>query len=160
MIDVKGILNLPIKKRYEYMLLLVQGQLKSENDFIANLSNISAIIKSALEETNWVGFYLYDGNELVLGPFQGMPACNRIKIGAGVCGNAVALKQTLRIDNVHTFDGHIACDSASNSEIVIPLIKNDKIIGVLDIDSPSYNRFSEMDQEYLEKTAKLILEYI
>jgi GAF domain-containing protein len=127
MIDVNGLLDMPINKRYEYMLLLVGGQLKSESDFIANLSNISAVIKSGLDNTNWVGFYLYNGEELVLGPFQGLPACNRIKIGSGVCGNAVSLRKTLRVDDVHSFDGHIACDSASNSEIVIPIIKEEKL---------------------------------
>jgi GAF domain-containing protein len=149
-----------IEDKYNLMMLLVEGQLKSESDFIANLSNISAIIKAGMEEVNWVGFYLYKDKELVLGPFQGMAACCRISMGSGVCGNAALKREILRVDNVHEFDGHIACDSASNSEIVLPIVKEDQLIGVLDIDSPIFNRFSEPDQHYLEKVIEIMLKYL
>ncbi|MDP4089060.1 MAG: GAF domain-containing protein [Bacillota bacterium] len=160
MIKVDGLKDMTIEERYKYMTLMVGGQLKTEKDLIANLSNISAVLNSGLEDINWVGFYLMKDGELVLGPFQGLPACNRIKVGEGVCGNAVKFRKTLRIENVHEFDGHIACDSASNSEIVIPLIKADSVIGVLDIDSPLYSRFSEVDQKKLSSIVSLIEEYI
>ncbi|NLM35293.1 MAG: GAF domain-containing protein, partial [Clostridiales bacterium] len=111
-------------------------------------------------DSNWVGFYLYKDGQLVLGPFQGLPACCRIDIGSGVCGNAAQLKKTLRVDNVHNFEGHIACDSASNSELVIPIIKDEKLIGVLDIDSPKFNGFSDLDQKYLESIVETIVKYI
>ncbi|WP_139904636.1 GAF domain-containing protein [Clostridium thermarum] len=160
MINVDNFKDMKIEDKYNLMLLLIEGQLKSESDFIANLSNTSAIIKSALEETNWVGFYLYKDGELVLGPFQGLPACCRIEIGSGVCGTAAKLKATQRVANVHEFDGHIACDSASNSEIVIPIIKDDKLLGVLDIDSPVFDRFSKIDQTYLEKAVEILVKYL
>lgn len=160
MINIEQFNNLSLEEGYKLMHLLVESQLTTEKDFIANLSNISAILKSGLQDINWVGFYLYKENQLVLGPFQGLPACCRIDIGSGVCGKAVLLRKTLRVDNVHNFDGHIACDSASNSEIVIPLIKGDSLIGVLDIDSPKYNRFSELDQVFLENIAECIVNYI
>lgn len=160
MINVDNFKDTNLEEKYNLMLLLLEGQLKTETDFIANLSNISAIIKSALEETNWVGFYLYKEGELVLGPFQGLPACCRIAIGNGVCGKAAKEKVTQRIADVHEFEGHIACDSASNSEIVIPIVKGGQLIGVLDIDSPIFNRFSEIDQKYLEKAVEIMLNYI
>lgn len=160
MIKVNDFKNMNIEEKYNIMLLLLEGQLKTETDFIANLSNISAIIKSALDETNWVGFYLLKEGELVLGPFQGMPACCRISIGSGVCGKAAETRDTQRVPNVHEFDGHIACDSASNSEIVIPIIKDEQLIGVLDIDSPIFDRFSELDQHYLEKAVQVMVNYI
>lgn len=160
MIKVNGLESMTMEERYKYMTLLVGGQLKTENDIIANLSNISAILNSGIEDINWVGFYLIKDDELVLGPFQGLPACNRIKVGEGVCGNAVKLRKVMRIDNVHEFDGHIACDSASNSEIVIPIIKGDTVFGVLDVDSPLFSRFNKTDEEYLVKIVKLIVEYI
>ena len=119
---------------------------ESETDFIANLSNISALLNMELDDLNWVGFYLMKEGELVLGPFQGKPACVRIPIGRGVCGTAIALNTVQRISDVHEFEGHIACDAASNSEIVIPFSVNGEVVGVLDIDSPSINRFSEIDE--------------
>ncbi|MCM3398431.1 GAF domain-containing protein [Oceanobacillus profundus] len=122
-----------------------------EKDEVAILSNASALLNQFLKEVNWVGFYVWKDNELVLGPFQGLPACIRIGFGKGVCGTAVKEKQTQRIADVHQFPGHIACDSASQSEIVVPIIINDKVYGVLDIDSPIKNRFDEIDQTYLEK---------
>lgn len=139
---------------------LIYEQIKTitenEKDLIANLSNISACLNENLTDINWVGFYLMKEGELVLGPFQGKVACIRIPIGKGVCGSAVSEKKILRIDDVHQFKGHIACDSASNSEIVLPIYKHDEIVAVLDIDSPSFNRFSEED----EKTLSEITDYI
>ncbi|USD33919.1 MULTISPECIES: GAF domain-containing protein [Vibrio] len=123
--------------------------LESEKDLIANLSNLSALLNMELEELNWVGFYLMKEGELVLGPFQGKPACVRIPVGRGVCGTAVANNTVQRIHDVHEFEGHIACDAASNSEIVIPFSINGNIVGVLDIDSPKVGRFSETDEEGL-----------
>ncbi|MCR8850903.1 GAF domain-containing protein [Rossellomorea sp. SC111] len=135
---------------------LVTKQLKAllegEQNQIANLSNASALLNQFLDRINWVGFYLVEeeSNQLVLGPFQGLPACVRIPIGRGVCGTAASDQKTLRIEDVHQFPGHIACDAASQSEIVIPLVKDGKLIGVLDIDSPEKGRFDEEDQKYLE----------
>lgn len=123
--------------------------IESETDMIANLSNISALLAMELDDLNWAGFYLRKGDELVLGPFQGKPACVRISIGRGVCGTAVATNSVQRIYDVHEFEGHIACDAASNSEIVIPFSINGEIAGVLDIDSPNVGRFSEIDEEGL-----------
>ncbi|XAW90682.1 GAF domain-containing protein [Vibrio sp. CDRSL-10 TSBA] len=123
--------------------------LESEPDLIANLSNLSALLNMELEDLNWVGFYIMRGDELVLGPFQGKPACVRIPVGRGVCGTAVETNTVQRVYDVHAFEGHIACDAASNSEIVIPFSIDGKVAGVLDIDSPSIGRFSETDEEGL-----------
>ena len=141
---------------------LIYEQIKTitenEKDLIANLSNISACLNENLTDINWVGFYLMKEGELVLGPFQGKVACIRIPIGKGVCGSAVSEKKILRIDDVHQFKGHIACDSASNSEIVLPIYKHDEIVAVLDIDSPSFNRFSEEDEKILSEITDYISE--
>ena len=123
---------------------------------IANLANASALIWDELDRINWAGFYLIEGDRLVLGPFQGKPACIEIPVGRGVCGAAVAQKRTLVVPNVHLFDGHIACDSASNSEIVVPLFSGDTVVGVLDIDSPYLDRFTEADREGLEEFARIL----
>ena len=128
---------------------------------IASLANASALLWHALPDLNWCGFYLLSGQELVLGPFQGKIACMRIALGRGVCGNAAFLRKTLRIPDVHAFPGHIACDSASNSEIVVPLCGNeDRIMGVLDLDSPLLDRFSETDEAFLNQFATLLCEQI
>lgn len=132
--------------------------IENEPDLIANISNVTAFLNQILDDINWVGFYFIDKNELVLGPFQGKVACTRIPLGKGVCGVAALNDQTLRIDNVHEFSGHIACDHASNSEIVIPVHSNHQVIGVLDIDSPSFHRFSKHDQDILEKIVLLLEE--
>lgn len=142
---------------YELLLAQASALFENENDTIANMANMSALLFTSLEKINWAGFYLFKENQLVLGPFQGNPACVRIPIGKGVCGVAAQTRQTQRIANVHEFDGHIACDAASNSEIVIPLIKHDKLVGVLDIDSPIYDRFSENDEVSLKALASLLL---
>lgn len=144
------------------MYELLQQQLKAildgESDVIANLSNVSAILNGALKEINWVGFYLMKNESLILGPFQGKLACVHIEIGRGVCGTAVKEERTQLVDDVHVFPGHIACDSASNSEIVVPLKKDGKILGVLDIDSPKLARFDKEDQIHLEKIAEILVQ--
>ncbi|MDR1774410.1 MAG: GAF domain-containing protein, partial [Clostridioides sp.] len=152
--------KLPKEKRYKYMMTYITTQLEIESDVYANISNASAILFAILENINWSGFYFMRGGELVLGPFQGLPACNRIKVGKGVCGTSVEKREVQRISNVHEFEGHIACDSASNSEIVIPIIKNDKVYGVLDIDSFEYDNFSELEEEYLVKFVEKLNEKI
>ncbi|MDW0110340.1 GAF domain-containing protein [Sporosarcina aquimarina] len=134
--------------------------LEGEKNRIANLSNASALLSNFLDRTNWTGFYLLEDDELVLGPFQGLPACIRIPMGRGVCGTAAKKRETLVVDDVNAFDGHIACDSASNSEIVIPLVKDNILIGVLDIDSPEKSRFSEEDRVGLEKFAEVLLRHL
>ncbi len=144
-------------ERYEYLLKYLESSFEGERNFIANLANASAVINENLENLNWAGFYLFDKTDLVLGPFQGKPACVRIKIGKGVCGTAAEKKETLIVPNVHEFPGHIACDAASNSEIVVPMYINDRLLGVLDLDSFEYNNFDETDKIYLEKAVEIIL---
>ncbi|TNH42761.1 GAF domain-containing protein [Photorhabdus luminescens] len=124
----------------------LKALLSGEYDLIATLANASALLYERLYDVNWVGFYLIDGDTLVLGPFQGKVACVRIPVGKGVCGTAVLEKRTQRVDDVHAFPGHIACDAASNAEIVLPLIVSGRVIGVLDIDSTVFNRFDEKDE--------------
>ena len=123
---------------------------------IANLANASALLYDTLENLNWAGFYLMEGGKLVLGPFQGKIACVEIDVGKGVCGTAVEQNATILVEDVHQFPGHIACDCASNSEIVIPIRKNGKVIGVLDIDSPSFGRFTSSDQTGLEEFVRIL----
>ena len=137
------------------------GLLDGERDFIANAANLSALVFLMLPDLNWAGFYLMRGNELILGPFQGKPACVRIPVlpqPRGVCGAAAFERRTQLIANVHDFPGHIACDSASNSEIVVPLIVGDKLVGVLDIDSPTLGRFDRDDKAGIEKMVRTFLD--
>lgn len=148
------------EENYETVTQQLEALITGEQDMIANLSNASALLNQFLDDINWVGFYLWKENELVLGPFQGLPACIRIPSGRGVCGTAVEQKITMLIENVHEFPGHIACDPQSKSEIVIPMIKNDEVIGVLDIDSPNYNRFDKIDKTYLEKFVATLMKQI
>ncbi len=136
-------------EHYQRLTKQAAALIESEPDFIANLANISALLFMELDDLNWAGFYLLKEDELVLGPFQGQPACVRIPVGRGVCGTAVSTNSIQRIYDVHEFEGHIACDAASNSEIVIPFSINGKVVGVLDIDSPKIGRFSEIDEEGL-----------
>jgi len=145
----------------DYQLLVKQAQalLSSEADYIANAANLSALIFNQLNELNWAGFYFVRNEELVLGPFQGQVACVRIALGKGVCGTAAATNEVQRIADVHQFDGHIACDAASNSEIVLPLMNQGKVVAVLDIDSPIVNRFDEIDQQFLLEIAQLYCLY-
>jgi len=149
------------EENYELVKKQLHALLHDEPNQIANLSNASALLNQFLDRINWVGFYLMDTHrELVLGPFQGLPACVRIPLGKGVCGTAALNKQTIRVEDVHQFPGHIACDAASQSEIVIPLIKGDQLIGVLDIDSPEKNRFDGLDQEKLEEFVNVLMGHI
>jgi len=140
----------------DYKLLdsQLRGLLDDETDALAATSNFVALLYNALEDVNWLGIYVLRSNELVLGPFQGKPACVRIAIGDGVCGAAASTLNTQRVDDVHAFPGHIACDVDSRSELVVPLVSNDQLIGVLDIDSPTLARFSEADQSGIEKICK------
>jgi L-methionine (R)-S-oxide reductase len=142
------------QKDYELVIKQLRALLEGESNTIANLANASALLNQFLNEVNWVGFYLMEDGELVLGPFQGLPACVRIPLGKGVCGTAAQNQRTERIEDVHAFPGHIACDAASQSEIVVPMVKDGKLLGVLDIDSPIKNRFDEIDQQYLEEFVK------
>ena len=131
---------------YRDLASALEGLITGEPDPIANMANAAALIFETLPDVNWAGFYRNVGGELVLGPFQGRPACIRIAFGSGVCGVAAETRQVQRIDDVHAFAGHIACDSASNSEIVVPLIRDGDLLGVLDIDSPKPGRFTEEDE--------------
>ncbi|MGG3839706.1 GAF domain-containing protein [Paenibacillus dendritiformis] len=140
---------------HKQLLALIEG----EPNLIANLANASALLWQGLKEINWAGFYLMDESkeELVLGPFQGLPACIRIPLGRGVCGTAAREQRTLVVPDVHAFPGHIACDAASRSEIVIPMMKDGRLVGVLDIDSPVTDRFQEPDREALEKMVEALM---
>jgi L-methionine (R)-S-oxide reductase len=135
----------------------VQALLTGERNAIANAANVASLIWHTVPDLNWAGFYLFDGTELVLGPFMGKPACVRIQLSRGVCGAAARTRTTQLVLNVHDFPGHIACDSASNSEVVVPLVKEDRLIGVLDIDSPLIARFDADDQTGFEQLAQIYL---
>jgi len=143
---------------YKELLTQAKGLMSGESDLIANMANLSALMFNRMEKVNWAGFYLYKEDQLVLGPFQGQPACIRIPVGRGVCGTAAQSLQTQLVEDVHAFEGHIACDAASNSEIVIPLVLNGNLLGVLDIDSPEYSRFDEEDKAGLEALAEALLD--
>ncbi|WMJ67704.1 GAF domain-containing protein [Stenotrophomonas sp. 24(2023)] len=145
-------------EQYAQLLDQARALVHGEADRIANAANLSALVYHALPDLNWVGFYLYDGTELVVGPFQGLPACVRIPLDKGVCGAAARLRVTQRIDDVDAFPGHIACDSASRSELVVPLVRGDALIGVFDIDSPVLARFDADDQAGLEAIARVFVE--
>jgi len=146
-------------KSLQYSLVDLPKNVKAltdgETDLIANLSNVSALIMESVDDINWVGFYILKENELVLGPFQGRVACYRIKMGKGVCGTAAFSRETIMVDDVHKFKGHIACDSSTNSELVIPLFKDNELFGVLDMDSQSFARFGDI-KELMISTAKAI----
>ncbi len=147
-------------ERYAHLALQLRSLLEGENDFIANAANCASLLFHSLPDLNWAGFYLLRNGELVLGPFQGEPACVRIAIGKGVCGTAAEIRQTVVVSDVHEFPGHIACDSKSNSEIVVPLIRHQELIGVLDLDSPSLARFDDEDAQGLNEVAKIFVESI
>lgn len=134
---------------FSLVLKQLEALLESEPDYIANAANMSSLIYNSLPDLNWVGFYFLQGDELVLGPFNGQPACTRIPIGKGVCGTAYASNTTQRVDDVHLFPGHIACDAASESEVVVPF-KSDRVSGVFDIDSPVKARFTDAEQAFFE----------
>ncbi|WP_330983588.1 MULTISPECIES: GAF domain-containing protein [Enterobacterales] len=137
-----------------------QALMAGETSFLATLSNTSALLFERLSEVNWAGFYLLEGDTLVLAPFQGKIACVRIPVGRGVCGTAIAQNRVQRVEDVHAFDGHIACDAASNSEIVLPLVVNGQVIGVLDIDSPEYSRFTAEDEQGLRELVEHLEEVL
>jgi len=145
------------EKNYQILLSNLDYYLIEGDNLITNLSNLSAYLNYFLDGVNWVGFYLYDGEKLVLGPFQGNPACTIIHLGNGVCGVAAKNKETLVVNDVDSFPSHIACDSSSKSELVIPIVKENKLVGVLDVDSPLLSHFDNVDKQYLEKViVKLI----
>lgn len=143
-------------KNYQLLLAQAQSLLKNEQDIVAKMSNTSALLYNGLEDVSYAGFYRYQNGELILGPFQGPIACMHIEIGKGVCGTAAATLKTQIVPNVHEFSGHIACDATTNSEIVVPLIKDKKLIAVLDLDSKEFNRFDAIDAEYLAKIVDCI----
>ncbi|MBR8664044.1 GAF domain-containing protein [Bacillus paralicheniformis] len=144
------------EKKYELLLKQIDALTEGEPDMIANTANASALLYQSLEDINWAGFYFAKDGELVLGPFQGLPACVRIPFGKGVCGTAYTNGRVERVEDVNSFPGHIACDAASQSEIVVPLEVDGNIIGVLDIDSPIKNRFDETDEYYLKKFTEML----
>lgn len=145
-------------EQYEQLAAQARALLAGEPDRTANAANLAALVYHSLPDLNWVGFYFHDGKELVVGPFQGLPACVRIALGQGVCGTAASTRQTQRVADVEAFRGHIACDAASRSELVVPLVKGDTLIGVFDLDSPSVERFDEDDQRGLEAIARIFIE--
>jgi L-methionine (R)-S-oxide reductase len=145
-------------EQYAQLVAQARALIDGEPDRVANAANLSALIYHALPDLNWAGFYFYDGTELVVGPFQGLPACVRIALDKGVCGAAARTRQTQRVADVEAFPGHIACDAASRSELVVPLVKGDRLIGVLDLDSPRVDRFDEDDQRGIEALAHAFLE--
>ncbi|MCC8619365.1 GAF domain-containing protein [Xanthomonas vesicatoria] len=144
-------------EQYAQLTAQAQALVHGEPDRIANAANLAALIFNSLPSLNWAGFYFYDGRELVVGPFQGLPACVRIPLDKGVCGAAATTRQSQRIADVDAFPGHIACDSASRSELVIPLVKGETLIGVLDLDSPELDRFDADDQHGLESIARVFV---
>ena len=145
-------------EQYDDLAAQARGLVSGERDRIANAANLSALVYHTVPDLNWVGFYFYDGNELVVGPFQGQPACVRIALGRGVCGAAAVTRQTQRVADVDAFPGHIPCDSASRSELVVPLYAGDTLVGVFDLDSPMLDRFDAGDQRGLEAIARIFLE--
>lgn len=145
-------------EQYAQLVDQARGLLAGERDRVANAANLSALVSHALPALNWVGVYFFDGRELVVGPFQGLPACVRIPLDKGVCGAAARTRQTQRVADVHAFPGHIACDAASRSEVVVPLVRDNELIGVFDLDSPEPDRFDEDDQRGLEALALVYVE--
>lgn len=141
------------KEAYELMLLQLKGLLEAESNWLANLANSSALLNETLPDTVFAGYYLFQEGELILGPFQGRVSCTRIQLGKGVCGESAAEKKTMIVDNVKEHENHISCDSAAMSEIVVPMLDNDQLIGVLDIDSSKTSSYDEIDQLFLEKFA-------
>lgn len=149
-----------LSEQYELLLKQLKSLLSKDERLITNLANLTAALKQTFDKISWVGFYLYDGELLYLGPFQGKIACTTIKIGKGVCGTAAERGETIVVPDVNKFPGHIFCDPDSKSEIVVPIFKNNKLIGVLDVDSDSYNSFNETDKKFLEEIVKFLTEEI
>lgn len=152
--------HLSEEERYRLLVSQIKSLLMKEDNLISNLSNFTAIIKDTFDKISWVGFYLFNGEKLYLGPFQGKVACTNIEIGKGVCGTAARKRETIIVADVNKFPGHIACDSSSKSEIVIPLIQTGKLLGVLDIDSYELNSFGIIDKNYLEEICKFLCDEI
>jgi L-methionine (R)-S-oxide reductase len=148
------------EEQYRLLLKQIKSLLAKDDNLLSNLSNFTAALKQSFEKISWAGFYLYDGKELYLGPFQGKVACTKIRIGSGVCGTSAEKRMTLIVPDVDKFPGHIACDVESKSEIVIPIIKDDELYGVLDLDSTSLNSFNQVDQKYLEEMVNFIVNEI
>jgi len=148
------------KENYRFMVDSAKAFFEGETDLIALVSNLSALIKVYVDDLNWAGFYFVKGGELVLGPFQGLPACVRIALGKGVCGAAVKEKKPIMVPDVHKFPGHIVCDSASASELVIPFFKDGEVYGVLDMDSALPDRFTDMELEYLSEITALLTDFL
>jgi L-methionine (R)-S-oxide reductase len=144
-------------EQYDQLLQQARGLLHGETDRTANAANLSALVFHSLPDLNWVGFYFFDGRELVVGPFQGRPACVRIALGRGVCGTAAIERRTQRVDDVEAFPGHIPCDAASRSELVVPLLRGEQLVGVFDLDSPIPQRFDAEDQRGLEAIAEAFM---
>jgi len=158
--DIRIDKHLAEEEKYRLLVSQLKALLTREDNLISNLSNLTAAIKDTFEKVSWVGFYLFDGQKLYLGPFQGKVACTNIAIGKGVCGTSAAKRETIIVPDVDKFPGHIACDSNSKSEIVIPLFRHNQLLGVLDLDSHNYNSFGKTDKEYLEEICKFLCEEI
>lgn len=148
--------NLTTDEKYKLLYQQLGSLVLKEDNLISNLANVAAALKQTFDKISWVGFYLYDGKKLYLGPFQGNVACTNIEIGNGVCGKSAQLRKTIIVPDVHQFPGHIFCDADSKSEIVVPLLKNEKLIGVLDLDSTEYSSFNETDKVYLEQICNFL----
>lgn len=148
--------NASLEVQYVLLIKQIKSLLNKNENIISNLSNFTAALKQTFDKISWVGFYIYDGTKLYLGPFQGKVACTEINIGSGVCGTAAQLRETVIVPDVDKFPGHIACDTDSKSEIVVPIIKQDKLWGVLDLDSTSYDSFNDIDQKYLEELIRFL----
>lgn len=160
MFDALSLSHLPKTEQYQQLVQQARVLMEGETDKIANAANMSALVMHALPDLNWAGFYFYDGTELVLGPFQGKPACLRIQLERGVCGTAATTRQTQLVPDVHAFPGHIACDAASRSEIVVPLLHEGRLIGVWDVDSPIAARFDVQDQSGMEMLCQIYLDSV
>lgn len=152
--------HLAEEERYRLLTSQLKSLLTKNDNLISNLSNCIAAIKDVFDKVSWVGFYLFDGEKLYLGPFQGKVACTTIEMGKGVCGTAASRKESIIVTDVHKFPGHIACDSGSRSEIVVPILRRDSLIGVLDLDSYDFNSFDETDKKYLEEICKFLSDEI
>jgi L-methionine (R)-S-oxide reductase len=152
--------ELSTEKKYELLLGQIKHLLTKEDNLISNLANFTAALKETFEKISWVGFYLFDGSKLYLGPFQGKVACTQIEIGKGVCGTSAKKRETVIVPDVNKFPGHIFCDADSKSEIVVPIFKGEKLLGVLDLDSISYSSFDEIDKKYLEEMCKFLSDEI
>ena len=152
--------HLAEEERYRLLTSQLKSLLTKNDNLISNLSNCTAVIKEVFGKVSWVGFYLFDGEKLYLGPFQGKVACTTIEMGKGVCGTAASRKESIIVTDVHKFPGHIACDSGSRSEIVVPILRRESLIGVLDLDSYDFNSFDETDKKYLEEICKFLSDEI